>query len=339
MKLIRVLSQQISNYFVLILVVCIIIGTGVKSYYAYAAGQDFAALAYKPVVLQKVTAEAEKVGMEPYDYYMKFIAPQKYPALKMNPLHAGFYTLYDSVVNKPYGVEYLALPISRRLMLFRTFALLFLSEVVIFIFGVPLARLSLKSVRVRSLIRFFSRVFAGLPVWAIGAVFALLVIETALPDYLVNGLASSTSVERTLTYMVFPLLSVVLVAVWEFSESLAILIRDEFQKEYVTAKRAMGLPESRVNRHVFRAVLPSFLGFLFQHVVEVATLVLVVDAFFGFFGLGKMIQTGFSANSGSFILYPRLFFYPITVFLILNFFLLVGFSTVSELLSPGGDMT
>ncbi|WP_148883067.1 ABC transporter permease subunit [Thermococcus aciditolerans] len=325
----RAIFRALLNYLLLILLVAVISGIGIKDYSFYRADMDFSLLPSAERAV--IEANASSVGMDPYDYYMRFVAPRDYPTLVMNPLHAGLYTLHHALFKPDYDY-----PIPRRLMVARTLALILLSEVTIILIGFPLAKLALKKRRLRSAVRFLARVFNGLPVWAVAALFSLLVIMSALPNYLINGLGTSTSLTRNLAYMAFPLISIVLVALWEFVEALVILLRDEFGKEYVRAKRAMGLPERRVERHVLRAVMPSFLGFLFQHFVEVSTLALVVDAFFGLFGLGKMLQWGFRISGDLYTLDPDVFFYPIAVFMVVNFFVLLAVTVLSELLAPGG---
>ncbi|AFL95369.1 dipeptide/oligopeptide ABC transporter permease 5 [Thermococcus cleftensis] len=325
----RAISRALLNYLLLILLVALISGIGIKDYSFYRADMKFSLM--PPAERAVIEANASSMGMDPYDYYMRFVAPKDYPTLAMNPLHAGLYVLYHSLFDPDYDY-----PVPRKLMVVRTLVLTLLAEITIILIGFPLAKLALRKRRLRSTVRFLARVFNGLPVWAVAALFSLLIIMSALPNYLINGLGASTSLTRNLAYMAFPLISIVLVALWEFVEALVILLRDEFGKEYVRAKRAMGLPERRVERHVLRAVMPSFLGFLFQHFVEVSTLALVVDAFFGLFGLGKMLEWGFRISGDLYTLDPDVFFYPIAVFMVVNFFVLLAVTLLSELLTPGG---
>ncbi|ASJ05653.1 ABC transporter permease subunit [Thermococcus barossii] len=335
------LRRIVIRYAVVTLLIAFVLGYAVKGVVekrAYLEAIDF--FQYNPNA-GKAMAAAEKLGMDPMEYYVRYIAPRNHPELGMSSLHVGLKymaaTLRDlflssgghSSWNYLYGT---ATPSWG--YIYRTLLFLLLADVSVVFLALLLSFKAVRSERFYGFLQMAARTFNGIPVWFFVVLFFLIIIYSPIPSDLANGLKGS-GVE-TLAYFLFPVLSVLLVASWGLAEGITVVMREEFAQPYVEAKKAMGLPERRVKRHVVRASIVPVLHVWLQNFIEIQTLILVVDYLFRLNGLGTILASALVITPDSVFFYPKTFAFVVVTLVLLNFLVSLTVELLAIKLEPRG---
>ncbi|ASJ06128.1 ABC transporter permease family protein [Thermococcus pacificus] len=331
------LFRVVVRFTLVLVLVSFLVGTGVKAGLEQQARNE---LLNYPDYLE-LYENATRLGMEPSDYYLKYIAPKKHPELAAPTVVVGFNALISSLAPPKdemwRKIEHRHFAISRREAFLRTFIFLLVSEIFLVLLSVVVAFWALRSQRVAGILSIFSRVISGIPVWWLGVVFILIIIYSALPDDILISPGPGAGLLTILRAMIFPVLTVVLISFWRLAMEFYMLLRREILSPYVSYKRAVGLPENRILRSVFKAISVPALSVWFSHLIEVEGMVIVVDYLFKLGGLGQMIASSFSgARAETFYFIPSLFTFPLLVFIVLNLIISISIEFIKPKLDPRG---
>lgn len=317
-----------------LLLVTFLVGTGVKAGLREMAKNDI-------LKHPEVYKNAPKLGMTPEEYYMKYIAPKKYPELTKPSVVVGFNALVSSV--KPpqdkiwRKLELYQFRIPRKEALLRTLILLFISEIILVPLSLMVAFWALKSPKVAGILNNLARVVLGIPAWWPGVVFILLIIYSPLPNDLLIFPGPGAELLDILESMLFPVLTVVLTSFWYLAVEFYFLLSREVLNPYVSYKRAMGLPENRILMSALRAISVPALSIWFSHLIEVEGIVIVVDHLFKLGGLGQMIGSSFSGSMAeTFYFIPSLFAFLLLAFIVLNLIIAMAVEFLKTRLDPRG---
>ncbi|NJE05606.1 ABC transporter permease subunit [Thermococcus sp. M36] len=336
------LTRILLRYVIVTLLVAFVLGyaiKGVTEKRAYLEAIGF--FQYNPNA-QKVVEAAEKLGMDPFEYYVKYIAPKNHPELRKSTLRVGleymgavlrditrfsgkysYWNYLYGTVQPTWGYIY------------RTLLFLVLADASVVLLALFLAFRAVRSERFYGFLQVTARVFNGIPVWFFVVLFFLLIIYSPLPSDLANGIKGSGW--SMMAYFIFPVLSVLLVASWGLAEGITVIMREEFQQPYVEAKKAMGLPERRVKQHVVRASIVPVMHVWLQNFIEIQTLVLVVDYLFRLNGLGTLLASALIITPDSVFFYAMTFAFVVTVLVLLNFIVSMAVEVLSIKLEPRGS--
>ncbi len=338
MSLLRILAR----YAIVVLLVAIVLGYAIKGVMEKRAyGEAVGFFQFNPNA-GKVVKAAEKLGMDPIEYYVKYIAPRNHPELGKSALRVGLEYMgavlgdiasfssghgrwsYLYGITKPDWSH-----------IYRTLLFLVLADSSVVLLALLMAFKAVRSEPFYDFLQVTARVFNGIPVWFFVVLFFLLIIYSSIPSDLATGIKGSGT--SMLAYFIFPVLSVLLVASWGLAEGITVVMREEFQQPYVEAKRAMGLPEGRVKRHVVRASIVPVMHVWLQNFIEIQTLVLVVDYLFRLNGLGTLLASTLIITPDSIFFYPMTFAFVVTVLVLLNFIVSMVVEVLSIRLEPRGS--
>ncbi|NJD98796.1 ABC transporter permease subunit [Thermococcus sp. LS1] len=335
------LRRMALRYVIVTLLVAIVVGYSIKSMVEMRAQYEAVGFFQYDPRAQVVVEEAKKLGMDPIDYYMKYIAPKNHPELEMSILRIGLEYMWNSIIDtgKLSGRfsrwNYLYGPVQPNWgYVYRTLIFLILAEIAVVISALFLSFRAVKSERFYDFLQMAARTFNGIPVWFFVVLFFLLIIYSPLPSDLANGIRGSGW--DMLVYFVFPVLSVLLVASWGLAEGITVVMREEFDQPYVEAKRAMGLSERRVKKHVIRASIVPVMHVWLQNFIEIQTLVLVVDYLFKLGGLGFLLSNTLIITPDNVWFYSMTFAFIVTVLVLLNFIASMAVELFSIKLEPRG---
>lgn len=338
MSLIRVLAR----YAIVTLLVAMVLGYAIRGTIEKRAyGEAVGFFQYNPNA-GKVVEAAEKLGMDPVEYYVKYIAPENHPELGKSSLRVGFeyiVAVLGDIIRSPgrqgyWSYLYGTVPPTRG-HVYRTLLLLVLADSAAVLLALLVSFKAVMSERFYSFLQITARAFNGIPVWFFVVLFFLLIIYSPLPSDLATGIRGSGT--STLAYFIFPALSVLLVASWGLAEGITVVMREEFQQPYVEAKRAMGLPEKRVKRHVVRASIVPVMHVWLQNFIEAQTLVLVVDYLFRLNGLGTLLASALVITPDDVFFYPMTFAFVVISLVLLNFLVSIAVEVLSIKLEPRGS--
>ncbi|ASJ15293.1 ABC transporter permease subunit [Thermococcus radiotolerans] len=334
------LRRIVLRYAIVTLFIALVLGyaiKGVEERLAYYEAVGF--FQFNPNA-GKVIAAAEKVGMDPIEYYVKYIAPKNHPELAMSSLHVGLDYMAIIVKNlfglstqesggHLYGFERLGWD-----HIYRTLLFLVLADVSVVLLALLLSFRAVRSERFYGFLQMAARTFNGIPVWFFVVLFFLLIIYSPIPSDLANGIKGSGL--GMLVYFAFPVLSILLVASWGLAEGITVVMKEEFDQPYVEAKRAMGLSEMRVKRHVIRASIVPVMYVWLQNFIEIQTLILVVDYLFRLNGLGTLLASALVITPDNVFFYSRTFAFVVVVLVLLNFLVSVVVELLAIQLEPRG---
>ncbi|NJE11072.1 ABC transporter permease subunit [Thermococcus sp. MAR1] len=334
------LGRIVIRYAIVTLLVALVLGYAIKGVVekrAYLEAIDF--FQYNPNA-KNVVAVAERLGMDPIEYYVKYIAPKNHPELGKSSLRVGleylvltFKDLLGPSRERGWSYLYGFLKPSWGFV-YNTLIFLVMVEVAVVLLALLLSFRAVKNERFYGFLQTAARTFNGIPVWFFVVLFFLLIIYSPIPSDLANGLKGSGL--RMLAYFVFPVLSVLLVASWGLAEGITVVMREEFGQFYVEAKRAMGLPERRVKRHIVRASIVPVMHVWLQNFIEIQTLVLVVDYLFKLNGLGTVLASTLIITPDSVFFFPGTFAFVVMVLVLLNFLVSMTVEVLSIKLEPRG---
>lgn len=144
----------------------------------------------------------------------------------------------------------------------------------------------LKSLRVVGLLNNFIKVVLGIFVWWFGVVFILFIIYLLFFNDFVIFFGLGVGLFDVFESMVFFVFMVVLIFFWYFVVEFYFLLSREVFNFYVSYKCVMGFFENRILMFVFRVIFVLVLFIWFFYLIEVEGIVIVVDYFFKFGGLG-----------------------------------------------------
>ncbi len=335
------LKRIVLRYAIVTLLVAFVLGYAIKGVVekrAYYEAVGF--FQYNPNA-KKVVAAAERLGMDPVEYYVRYIAPNTYPGLAKSSMQVGLEYMAATVrdilgLSGSQGPRSFLYGMVRPTWehVYRTLLFLVLADVSVVLLALLLSFKAVKSERFYTSLQMAARTFNGIPVWFFVVLFFLLIIYSPIPSGLANGLKGSGW--EMLTYFVFPVLSVLLVASWGLAEGITVVMREEFGQPYVEAKRAMGLPEHRVKRHVIRASIVPVMHIWLQNFIEIQTLVLVVDYLFRLNGLGTLLASTLIITPDNVFFYAMTFSFIVTLLVLLNFVVSIAVEVLSIILEPRG---
>ncbi|WP_258083364.1 ABC transporter permease subunit [Thermococcus thermotolerans] len=335
------LRRIVIRYAIVTLLVAFVLGYAIKGVVEKRAYYEAVGFFQFNPNAGKVVATAEKLGMDPFEYYVRYIAPKTHPELGMSSLHVGLKYMWiiieDLFGHKTRGSwDYLyGFQSVDWGYIYRTLIFLVLTEVFVVLSALLLSFKAVRSERFYGFLQMAARTFNGIPVWFFVVLFFLLIIYSPIPSELANGL-KGLGLEM-LAYFVFPVLSVLLVASWGLAEGITVVMREEFQQPYVEAKKAMGLPERRVKRHVVRASVVPVMHVWLQNFIEIQTLILVVDYLFKLNGLGTLLASALIITPDSVFFYAGIFAFVVTVLVLMNFIVSIIVEVLSIKLEPRGS--
>lgn len=136
-------------------------------------------------------------------------------------------------------------------------------------------------------------VFNGLPTWWVGMI-ALMVFAYAIPLFPSGGVhlnpapAGLAGIADYLYHMALPLLVLVSLNLWSPAWLVRNLVGDAWERDFVRAARARGLPEGRLALHVAVAVRPALATMVILGLVQSLSGNILIEGIFGWPGLGGL---------------------------------------------------
>ncbi|AAL81125.1 ABC transporter permease [Pyrococcus furiosus DSM 3638] len=190
-----------------------------------------------------------------------------------------------------------------------------------------------------------ARFFSGIPSWWVGAIL-LAVFAVKINIFPVGGLRSFPTEKGFLAFLDFlwhiilPIVTLVLIYVWEFTITVAYEVRNEIGKPYILTEKAKGLPEKVIYwKHVLKNVSIVLSSFTVQKFIEMFTDYIVIDVLFSLGGIGTLFKASFVRtvvpNVGVVISFDyRLFFVVALLISAISFILSLLLELLKGILDP-----